>query len=155
MFGSTAETNETRPGEVDGVNYHFMTREQFEKLLEEDAFLEHAEYVGNFYGTPKAPVVENAAMGKIVFLEIEIRGYEQVKKKLPQAVSVFIAPPSLEELEKRLRGRSTETEEKLRGRLKKAAEELTYAPQFDHVVVNDDVERAASEIISLIHSYNH
>ena len=149
-FSVSATTRAPRPGEQDGVNSHYISREQFLEMVKNDEFLEYAEYVGNYYGTPRAPVTENVKMGNDVFLEIEIRGFQQIKEKLPEAVSIFIAPPSLEELERRLRGRSTETEEKLRGRLEKAEKEMKYAGLFDYVVVNDQVERAAGEIISIV-----
>lgn len=152
-FSISATTRAPRPGEQDGVNYHYITKDQFRSMIERDEFLEYAEYVGNFYGTPRAPVTENVEKGTDVFLEIEIRGFRQIKEKLPDAVSIFIAPPSLEELERRLRGRSTETEEKLRSRLEKAEQEMQYAGLFDHVVVNDQVERAAGEILSIVQAH--
>ena len=149
-FSISVTTRAPRPGEQEGVQYFFVSREKFQTMVERDELLEYAEYVGNQYGTPRAPVIENVAAGKNVFLEIEIKGFQQIKKKLPEAISIFIAPPSIEELERRLRGRSTETEEKLRGRLEKAKKEMHEAALFDYIVVNDQVERAAGEIISII-----
>ena len=149
-FSISVTTRAPRPGEQDGVHYYYISKEKFLAMVERDELLEYAEYVGNYYGTPRAPVIENVAAGTDVFLEIEINGFQQIKSKLPDAISIFIAPPSLQELEHRLRGRSTETEEKLRGRLQKAEKEMGYAGMFDYVVVNDRVERAADEIISIV-----
>lgn len=149
-FSISATTRPPRPGERDGVDYLFLTREKFLELLAAGELLEHAEYVGNFYGTPARPIAEHTQAGDDAVLDIEIQGARQVKKRLPDAVSVFIAPPSLEELERRLRGRSTESEEKILGRLETARRELGHTDEYDYVVVNDDVGRAAGELLGIM-----
>jgi len=150
FFSVSATTRAPREGEQDGVNYHFITKEAFEKLIHLDALLEYAEYVGNYYGTPLQPVLEHADAGETVFLDVEVQGCRQIREKIPDATSIFIAPPSLEALAERLRGRGTETEEKIRRRLQTAAMELELAPTYDYTVVNDEVDRAAGEILSIL-----
>ena len=146
----SATTRAPRSGEKEGVNYYFVSHEEFERLIDEDGFLEHAEYVGNKYGTPKQPVLEKAAEGYDVILEIEVQGCKQIKEKLPEAQGFFLLPPSINELEKRLRGRGTETEEKILGRLETAKTELSEIGHFDYFVVNDTVDRAAKTILDCI-----
>ena len=119
-------------------------------MIAEDGFLEHAEYVGNLYGTPREPVMRMLDEGIDVFLEIEIKGYLQVKRAYPDCVTIFIAPPSFEELERRLIGRGTETDEEIADRLVTARDELSYQDSFNYVVVNDSVDRAVEEILSII-----
>ena len=148
----SATTRQPREGEVDGKNYYFVTYDQFEELIENDGFLEHAQYVGNFYGTPKQPVLEKAEQGFDVILEIEVQGCMQVLEQLPGAKGIFILPPSFEELEKRLRGRGTETDESIMKRLETAATELGYINMFDYYVVNDTVENAVGRILDIITS---
>ena len=149
-FSVSATTRDPRPGEEDGVNYFFRTREEFERMIAQDAFLEHAEYVGNRYGTPAAPVDECLAGGWNVLLDIEVQGAAQVLQKRPDAVSVFLAPPSLGELERRLRGRGTDTEEKIAGRLETARRECALANNYTYIVVNDDADKAARELDAII-----
>lgn len=149
-FSVSATTRSPRPGEVDGKDYHFITRDEFEKMIREDKLLEHAKYVDNYYGTPSEPIDRNIEEGTDVFLDIEVQGHAQIKAKRPDSVSVFIAPPSLEELEKRLRGRSTDTEEAIAGRLSTARRELAQAGEYDYIVINDKVDIAASEILSIV-----
>ena len=146
----SATTRAPREGEADGREYYFVSHKQFDELIAEDGFLEHAEYVGNKYGTPKEPVFRMLSEGLDVILEIEVKGFLQVKKAYPDCVSVFIAPPSFEELQARLRGRGTESEEVIAERLKTAEQELQSKSLFDYVVINDDVERAANEVLSII-----
>lgn len=146
----SATTRAPREGEQDGREYYFVTREEFDKLIAEDGFLEHAEYVGNCYGTPKAPVFKMLDEGLDVFLEIELKGFLQIKKAYPECVSIFVVPPSFEELQARLRGRGTETPEVIAERLKTAEKELSHQHLFDYVVVNDDPDRAAKEVLSII-----
>ena len=148
-FSVSATTRPPRPGEIDGVHYRFVSKEKFESMIENGELLEHACYVGSYYGTPLAPIYEHVENGDCVFLDIEVQGCEQVRRKIPEAVTVFITPPSLEELEGRLRKRSTEPEEKIRGRLERAAEEMRLAGNYDYTVVNDTVSRAADEIIKI------
>ena len=149
-FSVSATTRAPRPGEVDGVHYHFLTREQFLRWIEEDAFLEHAEYIGNFYGTPKRYVDEAMDRGEDVILDIEVQGAEQVYQKRPDTIRIFIAPPSWQELERRLTSRGTETPEKVRGRLARAREEFSYAEGYNYVVINNTVEEAVREIQAII-----
>lgn len=146
----SATTRAPREGEVDGREYYFVTRKEFEDLVARDGFLEHAEYVGNYYGTPKEPVFRMLDEGLDVFLEIEVKGFLQIKKACPDCLSIFITPPSFEELQARLEGRGTETPEVIAARLKTAREELEHNHLFDYVVVNDDVDRAAKEVLSII-----
>ena len=149
-FSVSATTRNPREGEVDGVHYHFLTRERFEELIEKDRFLEYAQYAGNYYGTPLDPVEEHLEQGHDVILEIELQGALQVKKRLPKAVLVFIAPPSFEELESRLRGRGTETDEVIRNRLAIARQECANMDEFRFIVVNDEVEDAADRLRAIM-----
>ena len=149
-FSVSATTRSPRPGEVDGVHYHFISREQFLQWIAEDAFLEHAEYIGNFYGTPKRYVDEAMERGEDVILDIEVQGAEQVYAKRPDTIRIFIAPPSWQELERRLTSRGTETAEKIRGRLARAREEFSYAQGYNYVVINNTVEEAVDEIRAII-----
>ena len=149
-FSISCTTREIRPGEKEGVNYFFKTRDEFEAMIDADEFLEHAEFVDNYYGTPRSFVDDTLAAGKDVFLEIEVQGALQVMEKCPGALSVFLIPPSLEELERRLRNRGTESEEVLQQRLAKASEEMKFTGQFKHTVVNDDVSLAVRKLKTLI-----
>ncbi|WP_027481126.1 guanylate kinase [Deinococcus pimensis] len=145
-------TREQRPGERDGIDYHFRHRDEFEAALEGDGFLEYAEFVGNFYGTPRAPVEEALASGQDVVLEIEVDGAMQVAAKSPEAVLIFIVPPSLTELRRRLEGRATETPERIEKRLRRAREEILAAHSFRYVLVNDDVDRAVTDLEAIVHA---
>ncbi len=149
-FSVSATTRAPRPGEVDGKDYFFVSRERFNEMIENGELLEHAEFVGNCYGTPKSQVLERLDNGVTVVLDIEVQGAAQVKALMPEALTVFLAPPSLEALEQRLRGRGTETEETIRSRLETARKELLLAPTYDHIVVNDDVDRAAAELEAIL-----
>ena len=149
-FSISATTREIRPGEKDGVSYFFKTKEEFEKMREADELLEWAEFVGNYYGTPKDFVMQTLESGKDVFLEIEVQGALQVMEKYPEALSIFLIPPSLEELEARLRARATETEDVLQKRLSKAKEEMSFTEKFDHVVINDDLDKAVDSVKEII-----
>ena len=149
-FSVSATTRAPRPGEVNGREYYFVSRERFMEMVEQGELLEHAEFVGNCYGTPKAPVLQQLEAGRHVLLDIEVQGAAQVKKAMPEAILVFLIPPSLEELERRLRGRGTETEEKIRQRLKTAEYEMTLAGEYDYTVVNDEVARAAAELAEIL-----
>ncbi len=143
-------TRAPRPGELDGVHYHFVTREVFERTIAEDGFLEYAEYNGNYYGTPEAPIRRWLSEGKNVILEIEVQGAEKVMDHRSDLVSIFITIPSVEELERRLRGRGTETDEVIRGRMETARYELTRAFRYQYVVLNDEVELATGRINTII-----
>lgn len=147
-------TRAPRPGEIDGVHYHFVTRKQFEDTINEDGFLEYAEYNGHFYGTPEAPVRRLLNEGKNVILEIEVQGAEKVMDYRSDLISLFITPPSMEELESRLRGRATEPEEIIVKRLKTAQYELTRAFRYQYVVLNDEVEDATERINTIINAEN-
>ena len=149
-FSISATTRQPREGEQDGVHYFFLTREQFEQKIAENGFLEHAEFSGNCYGTPAAPVDAHLEDGTDVILEIEVQGAMQVHQSRPVAVRIFLAPPSYGELEKRLTGRGTETEEAVRMRLETAKHELTLAPEFDYVVVNNTVEQAVADVLAIM-----
>ncbi len=149
-FSVSATTRAPREGEVDGVDYYFVSREEFERMIEEDAFLEHAEYVGNCYGTPREAVERQLKEGYDVYLDIDVQGALQVKRIRPQTLMVFLMPPSMEELERRLVSRGTNTPEEIRDRLAAAERECAIRDAFDHVVVNDVVERAVNEISDLI-----
>ena len=155
FFSVSATTRAPRPGEVDGVQYFFLKREQFEEMLEQGAFLEHAQYVGNYYGTPLQPILDHVDQGHDVILDVEVQGFLQIKAKLPEAISIFVAPPSLDELGRRLRSRGTEAEERVLKRLERAAAELPYQSQYDHIVINDDVNQAADSIVAIMKCENN
>ena len=149
-FPVSATTRAPRAGEADGVHYHFLTRERFQEWIDAGDFLEHAQFVGNFYGTPRRYVDEAMDQGRDVLLDIEIQGAEQIHQKRPEAVRIYIAPPSWEELERRLTGRGTEDGEKIRSRLARGREEFAAARDFDYLVINDTVEHAAAEIRAIM-----
>ncbi len=150
IFSVSATTRAQRTGEQEGLNYFFKTRAEFEQMIQEDALLEWAEFVGNYYGSPKAFVEEALARGKSVFLEIEVQGALQIMSKYSDALTIFLMPPSFIELERRLRERATEPEDILQKRLAKAKEEMLEAENFDHRIVNDDIERAVQELKAAI-----
>ena len=143
----SATTRAPRPGEIDGQQYVFLTREEFEDRISRGQFLEHAEFAGNLYGTPRGPVQERLDRGQSVILEIELQGARQVKRAMPEAHLVFIAPPSWEELVRRLTGRGTESEDVIVRRLETARQELAAQSEFDEVVVNVSVQQAAEALI--------
>lgn len=143
-------TRDPRPGEVDGVHYFFTSREDFEKMQSLGAFLESAEYNGNYYGTPESTVRNLLDEGKNVLLEIEVQGAEKVMDFRSDVISIFITIPSMEELERRLRGRGTEDDETIRSRLAVAKRELQRAFRYDYVVINDEVEKAVQRINTII-----
>lgn len=149
-FSTSVTSRKPRPGEVDGREYFFIDHERFEQMVENGELLEHAVYVGNYYGTPRKFVEDKLAAGDSVFLDIEVQGARQVKSKMPDAVMIFLIPPSLDELKKRLESRGTETEESIRGRLARAREEYAEADFYDYIVVNDDLETAANELLSIL-----
>lgn len=135
-----------RPGEQDGVNYFFVSREKFEKTIAENGLLEYAEYCGNYYGTPREFVNKQLEAGKNVILEIEIQGATNIKKAFPESLLIFITPPSAEELEKRLKGRGTETDEVIAKRLRRAYEESDGMDTYDYIIVNDDLDECVEEV---------
>lgn len=146
----SATTRQPRPGEIDGREYFFLTKEEFEKEISNDGFFEYARYCDNYYGTPKSAVEKMLNDGFNVFLEIEVQGGLQVMEKYPDCISIFVLPPSMEELEKRLRGRATETEEVINKRLNAALTEINFAEKYSYSVVNDDVDTAVKEILDII-----
>ena len=150
-FSVSATTRQPRPGEVNGVHYTFKTKEEFEKDIETGEMLEYAQFSGNYYGTPRSAVEKKLSQGKDVVLDIEIQGARNVKRLMPESVLVYILPPSIEELKRRLIGRNTETEEALEKRFKTAYTELHEAPEiYDYFIVNDMVENAAIKIEDIL-----
>ncbi len=152
FFSISATTRSRRPGEVHGKQYFFHEKAAFETLIESDALLEHAEYVGDHYGTPAAPVAEALASGQDVLLELELVGAREVKRRLPQAIMIFIAPPSLSELERRLRGRGTDSESRIQKRLARAREEIRAVQEFDYAVINDTLPTAVRDFCSVVYA---
>ena len=146
----SATTREPRPGELDGRDYHFLTPEEFERRVEAGDFLEHATYSGNRYGTLREEVERRLAEGRSVVLEIEVQGARQVRDAMPEAVQIFIAPPDPQMLRERLEGRGTDSPEAIEERLRTAETELAARDEFPHVVVNDEVQEAASELEGLV-----
>ena len=146
----SATPRKPREGEEDGVSYFFKSKEEFEQMIKEDSFIEHARDVENYYGTPKAYVQEQLDAGKDVILEIEIQGALKVKKRFPDALLLFVTPPSAEELRRRLVGRGTETLEVINARLARAAEEASGMEAYDYLLINDDLDRCGEEMHQLI-----
>jgi guanylate kinase len=149
-FSVSATTRAPRPGEVDGKNYFFVSGERFEEMVSAGEMLEHACYVGNCYGTPKAAVEDMLGSGYDVVLDIEVQGAFQVKERMPEAVMIFLLPGSFDELCRRLTGRGTETEERIQNRLKRAKDELRFVKDYDYIVINNDPAVAADELCSII-----
>lgn len=149
-YSVSMTTRKQRPGEVDGKDYYFRTREKFEELIRKGEMLEYAEYVGNYYGTPLTYVNQTLDEGKDIFLEIEVQGALQVKQKKPDAVFVFLTPPDLEQLRERLVGRGTDSSEVIAHRLEKAKEEIRLMSEYDYAVVNDQVDLAAQRVKMII-----
>lgn len=152
VLSISATTRLPRENEKHGVNYFYLTKEEFQSRIDNGMMLEYAPYCDNFYGTPRAYVEENSNNGKNVILEIEVKGALTVKGNMPEAVSIFIMPPSFQELEKRLRGRGTEPEDVIQKRLEKAIEEMKQSPKYDYIVVNNTVEQCVSDIKNIIDS---
>ncbi len=150
MLSISCTTRTPRDGEVDGVNYFFISKDEFKNCIENDKFLEWAEFAGNFYGTKKKFINQCLEEGKNIILEIDTQGALKVKKQMPEAVLIFICPPSLEALENRLRGRHTEDEETIQKRLNVVKEELVRAQNFDYKIVNDNLDNAVSELENVI-----
>ncbi len=144
-------TRNKRNGEIDGVHYNFVTREQFEKLIKENGYLEYAEYCDNYYGTPKKAVEDMLDEGYTVILEIEVQGGLQIMKKHPDVLSIFILPPSMDVLEKRLRSRGTEDEETIQKRLEQAKNEITFKDKYRYNVVNAELDKAVDQVLDIIH----
>ena len=149
-FSTSVTTRKPRPGEVDGREYFFVDPDRFKEMVENDELLEYAEYVANSYGTPRAYVEEKLDAGLNVLLDIEVQGARQIREKKPDAVMIFIVPPSLEELEKRLKGRGTDTERAIEARLIRARQEYQEADFYDYLIINDDADKAAKELSAII-----
>ncbi len=149
-FSISSITRAMRPGEVEGEKYNFISRERFEQMIANDELLEHNVFVGNYYGTPKAPVIDCIESGRDMLIEVDVNGAEQIRAKMPDAVSVFIMPPSLEILKNRLTGRGTDSQEVIDKRLNEALREIASAKDFDYIVVNDDLETAADNFVAIM-----
>ena len=149
-YSVSATTRCPREGEVNGINYHFISKEEFQERIDSNGMLEYAEYCGNYYGTPRKEVEQMRLDGKDVILEIEVKGAMKVRTLCPDAIFVFIAPPSVKELERRLRKRGTETDDVIAKRVSEAANELTYAPKYDYLIVNGALEKAVDDFKTVI-----
>lgn len=149
-FSISATTRKPRPGETDGVEYFFVDLERFQEMVDNDELLEHAEYVANRYGTPRRYVEEQLSKGMNVILDIEVQGARQVNEKMPDAVKIFIIPPSLDELKRRLEGRGTDTARAIEARLIRARQEYKEADFYDYIIINDDADMAAQEFNAII-----
>lgn len=154
-YSVSMTTRQKREGEKEGVDYFYRTREEFESLIDKGEMLEYAEYVGNYYGTPLRYVNETRDMGYDVFLEIEVQGAMQIKEKCPDAVFIFLTPPSLDELRTRIEGRGTDSQEVIDKRMKVAVEEIEMMKNYDYAVVNDEVELAVDRIKKIIESEHY
>ena len=154
-FSVSATTRQQREGETEGVDYFFVTKGRFQQMIDNNELLEHAEYVGNYYGTPRKAVLDKIENGSSILLDIEVQGAEQVKDQFPEAVTMFVIPPSWEELERRLVNRGTDSIEKIQARLKQAKSEIEKIENYDYIIVNDVLETAISEVISIIATQNY
>ena len=152
VYSVSATTRAQRPGEVDGKDYYFVSREEFETMIQNEDLLEYAEYVGNYYGTPIQKIEENLAAGHDVFLEIEVQGAMKVKERMPEGIFIFLAPTNLEELESRITGRGTDAAHVIQERMATAKEEIELMQHYDYVVVNDQVQHAVDKINAIIQS---
>lgn len=151
LFLSVSATTRTaREGEIHGKHYYFLDKQEFEGKIEQGEFLEHAQYVGNYYGTLEQPVNTQLEKGNDVVLEIEVQGAMQIQKKRPDAVMIFVAPPSMEELERRLVGRGTEQADKIKARMRTAEQEMKFADKFDYIIVNDDLDSAIDDLLAIL-----
>ncbi len=149
-FSISSITRDMRPGEVEGEKYNFVSRERFEQMIANDELLEHNVFVGNYYGTPKAPVINCIENGKDMLIEVDVNGAVQIRNKLQDVISIFIMPPSLEVLTNRLTGRGTDSKEVIQKRLGEALREISSAVDYDYIVVNDDLETAANNFVEIM-----
>ena len=149
-FSISSITRNMRDGEVEGEKYHFISREEFEDLIKNDMLLEYNEFVGNYYGTPRLPVEEAINCGKDMVIEVDVNGAKQIRSKMPEVVSIFIMPPSYEELKRRLTGRGTDAKEVIESRLKMALDEINRAKEYDYIVVNDKIDQAVNDVLHII-----
>lgn len=150
ILSVSCTTRKPRPNEINGINYFFISKEEFEKNIKEGKFLEYAQFAGNYYGTKKKYIKQKFEEGYNIILEIETQGALQVKEKMPEAILIFIAPPSIRELEQRLRGRHTEDEETIQKRLAQVKIELERSQKYDYIVINDDITKAVNEIEKIV-----
>lgn len=150
LFSISSITRAMRPDEREGEKYNFISREHFEEMIKNDLLLEHNVFVGNYYGTPRIPVEKAVSEGRDIIIEVDVNGAAQIRKKLPEAVTVFIMPPSFEELKRRLVGRGTESEELIEKRLRSALDEIRRAEEYDYIIVNDDAAAASQSLMSVI-----
>ncbi len=153
MLSISATTRRMRQGEQDGVHYHFVSEAEFRRLIDADALYEYNKYCGNYYGTQREPMDRWLQEGKCVILEIDVNGAQQIRNIFPEYFSIFIMPPSVEELEKRIRNRQSESEEAIRRRVATAVSEMEHAKDYDYVVVNDQLDEAVAEIRTIIHEW--
>lgn len=151
-YAVSATTRAARDGEENGVSYHFLTREEFEQKIDNNEFVEYTEYCGNYYGTLRRSVEDLFEQGKNAILKIEVEGAMNIRKQFPDSCLIFIIPPSWEALEKRLRGRNTESEEKIKARISQALTEILYAKNYDYLIVNDDLETAVEDLLTVLHA---
>lgn len=149
-FSISSITRAMRPGEVEGEKYNFISRERFEEMIANDELLEHNVFVGNYYGTPKAPVLKCIENGQDMLIEVDVNGAVQIREKMPEVVSIFVLPPSLEVLKKRLTGRGTDAQEVIDKRLNEALREIACAKDYDYIVVNDDLDQAVNDFVSIL-----
>lgn len=149
-FSISCITRGMREGEKQGEKYNFITKEEFLGMIERDELLEHNRYVGNYYGTPKAPVMQAVENGCDMVIEVDVNGAEKIREKMPEAVSIFIMPPSFDELERRLSGRGTESAEIVAERMNNSLREIERASEYDYIVINDDIDTAVDDIMSII-----
>ena len=150
LFSISSITRAMRPDEREGEKYNFISREHFEEMIKNDLLLEHNVFVGNYYGTPRIPVEKAVSEGRDIIIEVDVNGAAQIRKKLPETVTVFIMPPSFEELKRRLVGRGTESEELIEKRLRSALDEIRRAEEYDYIIVNDDAAAASQSLMSVI-----
>ncbi|HBH95069.1 MAG TPA: guanylate kinase [Ruminococcaceae bacterium] len=149
-YSVSATTRAMRAGETEGISYYFKSKEEFEKMIADGELLEHTEYCGNYYGTPEQTVRDSLESGQNVVLKIEIEGAENIKRLIPEAVLIFILPPSMQELKRRLYKRGTEDEETIEKRLKQAEKEISFAENYDYVIVNGELEKAVHDFVSIV-----
>ncbi len=153
-FSVSATTRKPRPTEENGVHYYFIDKSDFEQKIADGEMLEYAQYVGNYYGTPRKPVEDALANGRNIVLDIEVKGALQVKEKMPDAVMIYILPPDYDTLLARIRGRGTESEEVIQKRMSEARIEIETFPKYDYVVINDTIEQAAADVLSILRTEN-
>ncbi len=150
FYSVSATTRAMRMGETEGISYYFKTKEEFEEMIADGELLEHTQYCGNYYGTPRQTVEDSLDSGRNIVLKIEIEGAENVKKLIPDAVLIFILPPSMQELSRRLHKRGTEDQETIEKRLKQAEKEIAFAKNYDYVIVNGDLDKAVNDFIAIV-----